>query len=202
MKPAFIKLRENYSSVAAVDQAALFGEIGWEDLIGKDSFANTCAIRVSLALIKAGVQLKGRMAIRKGPFKGALIEPGQAKLAHMLASPSMFGAPEKFNRDAAIAGIGQRQGLVAFFRIPGYLGGAGGHIASCCHPSACRCVAANATGLAPKCGSGNCADAYLNFFDRPREAALCARRMESTRSEASRDRFCATAISGKNSGRR
>ena len=76
MKPAFIKLRENYSSVAAVDQAALFGEIGWEDLIGKDSFANTCAIRVSLALIKAGVQIKGRMAIRKGPFKGALIEPG------------------------------------------------------------------------------------------------------------------------------
>lgn len=128
VKPAFTNLRENYSSVAAVDQAALFGEIGWEDLIGKDSFANTCAIRVSLALIKAGIQIKGRMAIRKGPFKGALIEPGQAKLAHMLASPSMFGAPEKFSRDAAIAGIGQRQGVVAFFRIPGYLGGAGGHI--------------------------------------------------------------------------
>ena len=128
MKPAFIKLRENYSSVAAVDQGALFREIGWEDLIGKDSFANTCAIRVSLALIKAGVQLKGRMAIRKGPFKGALIEPGQARLSHMLASPSMLGAPEKFARDDAMEGIGQRQGVVAFFRIPGYLGGAGGHI--------------------------------------------------------------------------
>ncbi len=128
MKPAFIKLRENYPSVAAVDQATLFGEIGWEDLVGKDSFANTCAIRVSLALIKAGIRLKGRMAIRKGVFKGALIEPGQARLAHMLASPAMFGAPEKFARDAAIAGIGQRKGLVAFFRIPGYLGGAGGHI--------------------------------------------------------------------------
>ena len=128
MKPAFIKLRENYSSVAAVDQATLFGEIGWEDLVGKDSFANTCAIRVSLALIKAGIKLKGRMAIRKGPFKGALIEPGQARLAHMLASPVMFGAPEKFARDAAVAGIGQRKGLVAFFRIPGYQGGAGGHI--------------------------------------------------------------------------
>lgn len=128
MKPAFIKLRENYSSVAAVDQAALFREIGWEDLIGKDSFANTCAIRVSLALIKAGIQLKGRMAIRKGAFKGALIEPGQAKLSHMLASPSMFGTPEKFTRDDAMEGIGQRQGVVAFFRIPGYLGGAGGHI--------------------------------------------------------------------------
>lgn len=128
MKPAFIALREYYPSVAAVDQAALFGEIGWEDLIGKDNFANTCAIRVSLALIKAGIQVKGRMAIRKGPFKGALIEPGQARLAHMLSSPSMFGAPEKFVREAAIPGIGQRQGLVAFFRIRGYLGGAGGHI--------------------------------------------------------------------------
>ena len=128
MKPAFINLRENYSSVAAVDQGALFREIGWEDLIGKDSFANTCAIRVSLALIKAGVKVKGRMAIRKGPFKGALIEPGQARLSHMLASPSMLGAPEKFARDDAMEGIGQRQGVVAFFRIPGYLGGAGGHI--------------------------------------------------------------------------
>ncbi|WP_180278378.1 hypothetical protein [Janthinobacterium sp. BJB301] len=28
VKPAFINLRENYSSVAAVDQAALFREIG------------------------------------------------------------------------------------------------------------------------------------------------------------------------------
>ena len=128
MKPAFIKLREQYASVSAVSQAALFDEIGWEDLIDKDSYANTCAIRVSLALIKAGIKLKGRMAIRKGPFKGALIEPGQARLAHMLASPALFGAPEKFGRDAAIAGIGQRMGLAAFLRIPGYLGGAGGHI--------------------------------------------------------------------------
>ena len=128
MKPAFIKLRENYASVAAVDQAALFGEIGWEDLVGKDSFINTCAIRISLALIKSGIRLKGRMPINKGPFKGALIEPGQAKLAHMLASPSLLGDPEKFGRDVAIDGIGQRKGIVAFFRIPGYLDGAGGHI--------------------------------------------------------------------------
>ena len=34
MKPAFINLRDNYASVAAVGQAALFREIGWEDLIG------------------------------------------------------------------------------------------------------------------------------------------------------------------------
>ena len=128
MKPAFMKLRENYYSVAAVDQATLFREIGWQDLIGKDSFANTCAIRISLALIKCGVRLKGRMTINKGPFKGAWIEPGQARLANMLASPSMFGAPEKFAKDEATAGIGNRMGIVAFFRIPGYLGGAGGHI--------------------------------------------------------------------------
>ncbi|APA68117.1 T6SS effector amidase Tae4 family protein [Janthinobacterium sp. 1_2014MBL_MicDiv] len=128
MKPAFITLRENYSSVDAVGQVALFGEIGWEDLIDQENFRNTCAIRVSLALIKSGVRLKGRMAIRKGPFKGALIEPGQARLSHMLASPALCGAPEKFCRATALAGVGQRQGLVAFFRIPGYLDGAGGHI--------------------------------------------------------------------------
>ena len=70
MKPAFIKLRENYASVDAVDQAVLFGEIGWEDLIDKDNFNNTCAIRVSLALIKSGIKLRGRMAIRKGRSRG------------------------------------------------------------------------------------------------------------------------------------
>ncbi|MBB5609454.1 MULTISPECIES: T6SS effector amidase Tae4 family protein [unclassified Janthinobacterium] len=128
MKPAFIKLRENYASVDAVDQAVLFGEIGWEDLIDKDNFNNTCAIRISLALIKSGVKLRGRMAIRKGPFKGKLIEPGQARLAHMLASPALFGKPERYTREAAVAGVGSRKGVAAFWRIPGYLGGAGGHI--------------------------------------------------------------------------
>jgi len=128
MKPAFIKLRENYASVAQVDQQTLFEEIGWSDLVGKDNFLNTCAIRVSLALIKCGVKVKGRMAINKGPHKGALIEPGQARLANMLAGPAFFGAPEKFSQQGAPGGIGQRQGVVAFWRIPGYLGGAGGHI--------------------------------------------------------------------------
>ena len=42
--------------------------------------------------------------------------------------PAFTNLRENYSSDAAIAGIGQRQGLVAFFRIPGYLGGAGGHI--------------------------------------------------------------------------
>lgn len=63
----------------------------------------------------------------------ALPEPARqgdaARLAvAILASPSLLGDPEKFGRDAAIGGICQRKGIVAFFRIPGYLGGAGGHI--------------------------------------------------------------------------
>ena len=136
VKPAFIKLRDNYASVAAVDQAALFREIGWEDLIGKDSFANTCAIRVSLALIKAGVKVKGRMAIRRGPFKGALIEPGQAKLAHMLASPSMFGVPEKFAAMRPSKASASARASSPSSAFPATWAARAGISTSCCPPSA------------------------------------------------------------------
>lgn len=128
MIPTFINLRANYSSQSAVTQNELFQELGWEDLIGKPEYMNTCAIRVSLALIKCGVKLEGRMPVNKGPFKGKLIEPGQAKLANMLTSATLFGEPEKFATSEAERDIGSRQGLLAFWRIPSYMNGNGGHI--------------------------------------------------------------------------
>ena len=68
------------------------------------------------------------MPIRKGPHKGKLIEPGQAGLSKMLATPSLFGEPEKFDINTVHTGIGQRSGVISFFRIPAYLNGRGGHI--------------------------------------------------------------------------
>ncbi|MFP3616332.1 T6SS effector amidase Tae4 family protein, partial [Paraburkholderia sp. SIMBA_050] len=87
-----------------------------------------CAIRVSLALIKCGFTLNGRIAIKKGKYKGKLIEPGQAKLARMLAERQYLGPPEIFPRDDALRSIGNRRGVIAFWNIPDYMSGRGGHI--------------------------------------------------------------------------
>ena len=128
MRPSFLPLQRNYSPTGTVTKAELFREIGWDDLIKNPDYDNTCAIRMSLALMKVGVPIHGRMAIKKGPFAGQRIEPGQLKLSNMLLQKSLFGAPEKFDQRSVKAGVAERSGVIAFFRIPGYLGGRGGHI--------------------------------------------------------------------------
>lgn len=102
MKPTFMAVQSHYQSRKTVIREQLFAEIGWEDLIPKPEYNNTCAIRVSLALIKCGFTLNGRIAIKKGKYKGKLIEPGQAKLARMLAERQYLGPPEIFPRDDAL----------------------------------------------------------------------------------------------------
>lgn len=117
MKPAFSTVKANFSSSQSVNQSRLFEEIGWSDLVSKPTFANTCAIRMSLALIKSGLTIPGRMAIKSGRHKGAMIEPGQAKLSNILVRPGLLGSPEKFQTSKAQDGIGARKGIVSFFDV-------------------------------------------------------------------------------------
>ena len=72
---------------------------------------------MSLALIKSGLTIPGRMPIKNGRHKRALIEPGQAKLASILSRPGYLGAPEKFKPLEAYDGIGMRKGIVSFFDV-------------------------------------------------------------------------------------
>lgn len=128
VKIPFNVLAHNYPRKARISHDALFREIGWDDLIKNTAYENTCATRVSLALIKTGITIPGaRMAIRTGPYKGQLIEPGQAKLSHILAGVAMLGKPEKFGNAHAQAAIGERSGIVSFWHlVPGLY--EGGHI--------------------------------------------------------------------------
>ena len=144
MRPLFHSLERHYPRNDEIDKAQLFQEIGWDDLIANPAYDNTCAIRMSLALIKSGIQVPGRIAIQKGPFKGALIEPGQAKLSKMLAMNPLFGEPEKYDKMTVGTGIGDRSGVISFFRIPSYLNGRGGHID----------IVSPGTGGYMVCGSG------------------------------------------------
>lgn len=125
----FAVLMKAYPRKRDIDHDALFRLLGWNELIKNPAYANTCAIRVSLALLRSGVHIPGgRIPIKIGTNKGKRIEPGQAKLSMILARPAMLGTPEKFSGGPAMLdGIGQRSGIVSFFRlIPGVY--EGGHI--------------------------------------------------------------------------
>lgn len=128
LKIPFNVLAHNYPRRSRILHDALFREIGWDDLIHNANYENTCATRVSLALIKTGITIPGaRMPIRTGQYKGRMIEPGQAKLSHILEGAAMLGIPERFDNAHARAAIGERSGIVSFWRlIPGVY--EGGHI--------------------------------------------------------------------------
>lgn len=127
MKPAFASLLQHYPPTVTLDRDKLLVFIGWADVLKNPAFRDTCAIRMSIALGGAGVALPGaRMRVNAGPRKGLRIEPGQAKLSRILRSrwgePEVYRAPESFAEK-----IGERKGVVSFFRIRGGLT-EGGHI--------------------------------------------------------------------------
>jgi hypothetical protein len=93
MKPTYAALkRHHYSSdvrhPSFVDAPGLYEEIGYDldKLIEQnEGYKNTCAVRLSLALIKTGVPFHGRLRIKSGPHKDKMIEPG--------ASSSLISLP-------------------------------------------------------------------------------------------------------------
>lgn len=123
MKPTFHALLQGYPRKEK--REPLFAEIGWDDLTNSEAFKDTCAIRLSIGLLRASVPLPGaRMKINNGALKGKFIEPGQAKLSNIIKR--LWGTPEVYpGKEAARVGIGHRTGVVSFFRIEG---GEGGHI--------------------------------------------------------------------------
>ena len=79
MKPSFDQMERNLPK--SEKREGLYEQIGWSDLTSNPSFYATCAIRMSVALLRAGVKLSGaRMVAKEGRLKGRRIEtgPGQA----------------------------------------------------------------------------------------------------------------------------
>jgi len=133
MKPSFMTLKANLYSSNKYNSNFMGGEelyklIGYdiEELRKQNSgYINTCAVRMSLALIKSGVQFFGRLKIKDGPYKGRMIEPGAKLLADQLAKPQLLGRPELFSHSNAVARLSGKKGIVLFWKITGY---GGGHI--------------------------------------------------------------------------
>jgi hypothetical protein len=117
---SYAALRANFSSNKVLKQPDLLRTLGWDELIGNPAYDNTCAIRMSLALIKSGKTIPGRLRIKKGPYQGKLIEMGQRNLSLLLAHQSRLGTPEKFSGRDVQDAIGNRNGIVSFWKlIPG-----------------------------------------------------------------------------------
>ena len=133
MKLTYAKLKQHhYSSnelaTGFVDAEALYKEIGYnyENLVQQNpAYVNTCAVRMSLALIKSDVDFIGRLKIKDGPHKGKTFEPGAKLLADQLARPGVFGRPDIIAPSDAMSRLSGKKGLILFWKIAGY---GGGHI--------------------------------------------------------------------------
>ncbi len=101
----------------------VYKEIGYDfdDLMRQNTaHENTCAVRMSLALIKAGVHFNGRLRIKEGTHKGKMIEPGAKLLADQLARPDVFGRPNVIAPMMdAMTRLRDKKGVILFRKIAG-----------------------------------------------------------------------------------
>lgn len=125
MKPLFAVLKANHMGDKFLP-AQVYEAIGHPGLEQKTGWENTCAVRMSVALIAAGMKIRpGRLQIKAGRFKGAMVEPGQRRLSDFLVG--QIGQPEKYKGGAIARNmIAWRTGIVSFYQIHG--GGNQGHI--------------------------------------------------------------------------
>ncbi|WP_221625276.1 type VI secretion system amidase effector protein Tae4 [Burkholderia sp. Bp9090] len=77
MKPHFSLLNSHYPDNRTVSREALYEELGWQDLVANPAYANTCAIRISLALVKSGMTLRGGLVIQKGRTADGELKPAR-----------------------------------------------------------------------------------------------------------------------------
>jgi Type VI secretion system (T6SS), amidase effector protein 4 len=123
----FNTMKGAYDRYNAFDTDGLYRELGWDDLVGKPEWSNTCAVRMSLALIECGARIDGRVSIKKGVHRGKLVEPGQNRLSEWLVNNYFRPLRFRFNpaQPAGPAELLGKRGITSFMNMPTY---AGGHI--------------------------------------------------------------------------
>ena len=119
IKPPYAVLRSKYPDRRSVSAEEIYMWIGHPDLATTVGWENTCALRMSLALVRSGVHVApGRLRVTAGECKGHMLEPGQAALSRFLLRA--WGVPEKYDSGpAANTGIGRRRGVISFYHLWG-----------------------------------------------------------------------------------
>ncbi|MDR1424699.1 MAG: type VI secretion system amidase effector protein Tae4 [Azoarcus sp.] len=132
--PSFTTLKDNHysSNINSQDHkkaADVYQEIGYdyeELLLQNDQYKNTCAVRMSLALLKSDVRFGhpiSRLEIKSGHYKGRFVATGAKTLADELRKPTVLGEPLTGKKAEEV--IKAKKGIVFFHGITGY---GGGHI--------------------------------------------------------------------------
>lgn len=120
MKPLFAVLKANHMGRPFMPPQ-VYDAIGHPELALDPAWFNTCAVRMSIALVAAGMKIRtgpAKLRIKVGPHKGEQLEPSQRVLSHFLAHE--IGAPEKYKGGVnAKHAIAWRHGIVSFFSIHG-----------------------------------------------------------------------------------
>jgi len=117
-RPLYAELKAHYPDRFHVDATQLYAQIGHPEYIDVPEMQNTCAVRVSLALIATGFHIApGHMTILNDKFKGRRIEQSQTRLSDLLVQH--WGEPERFSGALARERIGQRQGVIRFLQLWG-----------------------------------------------------------------------------------
>lgn len=102
-----------------IDTATLYTSIGHPEYVHVYEMQNTCAVRVSLALLAGGIEpFPGHMKVLDGKYKGRVIEQSQKRLSAFLKQ--RLGQPEVYKSGyEAWKKIRPRHGIVSFFHLGG-----------------------------------------------------------------------------------
>jgi hypothetical protein len=122
---SFDVLSQAYQRYGSLSTEQLYTELGWPELVGKNEWLNTCAVRMSLALSHNKVALPGQLVVKQGDLTGKRVIPGQNQLSDWLMRE--LGEPLRVggNQDTKQSAVSGHRGIISFMRLPGY---AGGHI--------------------------------------------------------------------------
>jgi hypothetical protein len=116
--PLFAALTANHMGHDVL-MPQVYDVIGHPELALDPVWGNTCAIRMSIALIGAGVKIRpGRLKIKAGRFKDEWVEPGQRRLSEFLVRE--IGKPERYKGGIEARNtIAWRRGIISFFSLHG-----------------------------------------------------------------------------------
>jgi hypothetical protein len=118
MKASYEAVRRHFPDKVSISREELYQWIGYPENINNANFDNTCAIRVSLALLGAGFPSPGAYPVKAGTYEGKSIETKQRLLNKFLVRH--LGKPEEFKggQEAQVK-IGTRRGFISFFQLNG-----------------------------------------------------------------------------------
>jgi len=106
----------HFPDTDSVPLEELWRWLGYPENIKDINFSNTCAVRMSLALLGAGFPSPGNYPVKAGKYKGKAIETKQRTLSRWLVRH--LGAPEKYKSGARTRSHRSQEGHYFLFPAP------------------------------------------------------------------------------------